>query len=208
MIIQLHTLTAQQLDNLQVAIDQQRAVGIGTQTDAVDCTPDELSLTDLVAQIKAVNERAKARGRDLLGKAFAAFFDRCPEVRAVVWTQYAPYFNDGDPCVFNVHEPEIVPYADKVEPAIAEEVASSRSEYSDNDEGDDIAYCHGEGSMLPWSPDRDEHDSQKRVRAAYKELLALAFTDACESIMQSTFGDDCKVVATRDGFAVGEYSHD
>ncbi len=31
-------------------------------------------------------------------------FNVYPEVRAVRWTQYTPYFNDGDPCVFNVHD--------------------------------------------------------------------------------------------------------
>lgn len=28
-----------------------------------------------------------------------------PEVTGIAWTQYTPYFNDGDPCVFSVGEP-------------------------------------------------------------------------------------------------------
>lgn len=30
-----------------------------------------------------------------------------PEVRGLAWTQYTPYFNDGDSCVFGVGEPSI-----------------------------------------------------------------------------------------------------
>ena len=149
------------------------------------------TLSDLLTEINAINERAKASGRELLGKAFAAFFDRCPEVYAVVWTQYAPYFNDGDPCVFSVREPEVRAY----------------DEETDGDGPESVSYGHGGDCMINRYRANDT-PVQQRVRAAWDEILAPAFTDAAESIMQSVFGDDCKVVATRDGFHVAEYSHD
>ncbi len=31
-------------------------------------------------------------------------FEQFPKVKAVRWRQYTPYFNDGDPCRFNVHD--------------------------------------------------------------------------------------------------------
>lgn len=30
-----------------------------------------------------------------------------PEIQKISWRQYTPYFNDGDECVFSVHEPYI-----------------------------------------------------------------------------------------------------
>jgi hypothetical protein len=33
-----------------------------------------------------------------------SFFDACPEIESIFWTQYTPYFNDGDSCEFSVHE--------------------------------------------------------------------------------------------------------
>ena len=33
------------------------------------------------------------------------FFDKNPGITGVVWTQYTPYFNDGDTCEFSVGEP-------------------------------------------------------------------------------------------------------
>lgn len=33
-----------------------------------------------------------------------SFFEACPEITSIFWTQYTPYFNDGDACEFSVHE--------------------------------------------------------------------------------------------------------
>lgn len=33
---------------------------------------------------------------------FAPVFDADPSVQAIVWGQWAPYFNDGDPCRFGL----------------------------------------------------------------------------------------------------------
>lgn len=170
-------------------------------------TKNPLTLAALLAQIKSINEQITAHGRDLLGKAFKEFFDRCPEVRAVVWTQYAPRFNDGDPCTFSVNECEVVPFLDKIEPKLAADIAAQRDE--DDDEYDcTVVYMRGDGCMLPYTIDDSTYASQKRVQAAFDEILALAFTEECESIMQVAFGDDCIVVATRDGFDIDEYAHD
>lgn len=39
---------------------------------------------------------------------FKSFFERFPEVYCVCWTQYSPYFNDGEPCRFGVNESSVV----------------------------------------------------------------------------------------------------
>jgi hypothetical protein len=212
MIIQLHTLNENQLSNLQVAIDRQCEAGIGQTTPAVDCSAQNLTLGDLLAEITAVNERAKGSGRYLLGKAFAAFFDRCPEVYAVVWAQYAPYFNDGDPCVFGVREPEVLPYFDKVEPEVVALYDGDGDAWDGKptEDPEDLPWHYGEHCMISaYSVDKNNMTpTQQRVQTVWKELLAPAFTDAAESILQAVFGDDCKVVATRDGFHVGSYEHD
>ena len=38
---------------------------------------------------------------------FTEFFALYPMVTTIRWTQFTPYFNDGEPCVFSVNEPEI-----------------------------------------------------------------------------------------------------
>jgi len=41
-------------------------------------------------------------------KAFKVFLEAHPEIKCIFWSQYTPYFNDGDPCTFSVHEPSVI----------------------------------------------------------------------------------------------------
>jgi hypothetical protein len=38
--------------------------------------------------------------KDIFKELFVAY----PNVKAIGWTQYTPYFNDGEPCVFSVND--------------------------------------------------------------------------------------------------------
>lgn len=145
------------------------------------------NIGELLAEIHRVNELAKAKGRELLGKAFAAFFERCPEVGCVVWTQYAPHFNDGDPCIFSVHEPEL---------------------HADEDDDD---YSYGDGCMTSadWSPATNKWNTtpeQEALIKVWNDMVYSAFGE--DSLFQRVFGDDCKVVARRDGFHISACHHD
>lgn len=44
------------------------------------------------------------RGQDLLRTVYRVIFDQHPDIIAIRWNQYTPYFNDGDDCVFGVNE--------------------------------------------------------------------------------------------------------
>ena len=33
------------------------------------------------------------------------FFEKNPGIKAIVWAQFTPYFNDGDTCEFGVNDP-------------------------------------------------------------------------------------------------------
>lgn len=47
------------------------------------------------------------RGGDLIKAAVKTFLEKNPEVSAIRWNQYTPYFNDGEECVFRVNEMEV-----------------------------------------------------------------------------------------------------
>lgn len=58
----------------------------------------------LLAEVKAAEAAVAAKAATAVGGLFKKFFAANPGVYAVRWTQYAPHFNDGDPCVFSVHD--------------------------------------------------------------------------------------------------------
>lgn len=52
--------------------------------------------------LKKVEEVGESFIIDFLKQAFVEI----PELKIIAWTQYTPYFNDGDACIFSAHEPE------------------------------------------------------------------------------------------------------
>lgn len=56
--------------------------------------------TALQAQINAAQANFEKEFPGLVKDFFAAV----PQIKSVSWTQYSPYFNDGDACTFSVHD--------------------------------------------------------------------------------------------------------
>lgn len=69
--------------------------------------PVPKEIQDFLDKKKELDEQIKRIGKVSVGKLFTDFFTANPEVEAIRWTQYAPAFNDGDPCVFSIHEPMV-----------------------------------------------------------------------------------------------------
>ena len=61
------------------------------------------TIKDLVDMKNHYQETITKEGKRILGEAFKSFFAANPQVKRVWWSQYTPYFNDGDECVFSVH---------------------------------------------------------------------------------------------------------
>lgn len=59
---------------------------------------------ELNEQIRQAKEQMREKSEGLVEGMVKIFLDECPEVTGVHWTQYTPYFNDGDACEFNVNE--------------------------------------------------------------------------------------------------------
>ena len=49
-------------------------------------------------------KRLRNEGEAALRECFKAFFANHPNLYALKWCQYTPYFNDGEPCHFRVCE--------------------------------------------------------------------------------------------------------
>ena len=63
-------------------------------------------------RLKELNEayqaEVKATAMDAVKEAVHEFLSEHKNVKAVKWSQYTPYFNDGEACVFQVYEPEFL----------------------------------------------------------------------------------------------------
>lgn len=160
---------------------------------------------ELLAEQAELKRKFQEQAQEMFKGVTKEFFEKNPGVTAVVWTQYTPYFNDGDTCTFGVHEPTFTnsPSGEDVTPW---------GEYEGEEEG--IWACENVGYVLASD------------RSYYKEtadaILAAGGVDAAscdafsrminssemEDIFLAMFGDHVKVTATREGFDVEDYEHD
>jgi len=68
----------------------------------LDISVFEKQTADLNEALKELRKTYDETVKVSFGEALKAFFEATPEVQSVFWTQYTPYFNDGDSCYFSV----------------------------------------------------------------------------------------------------------
>ena len=140
----------------------------------------------LAAEHKKFKDEFTEKAKDAMRKAFSAFFATNPTITTIAWTQYTPYFNDGDTCVFGVNEMTFRLESD----ALLEE--------DDDEEG----HC-----SFFWDDKGKRVDPIQKERAAFTEF-STSVSRLPDEIFLDAFGDHVKVIATKDGFDVQEYDHD
>lgn len=126
-----------------------------------------------------------AKVTDLLKATLQKFLKETPEIKMVTWLQYTPYFNDGDPCVFQVHGFEFV------------------GEQQLSHDEDDNGYCDGISTYRYHPEDGISRETWERCKK-----LDTALTQLDDDFFQTIFGDHCRVSVTTKGVDVQEYEHD
>jgi hypothetical protein len=131
------------------------------------------------------------KAKDAMRVAFKEFFEANPDIDQIAWTQYTPYFNDGDACVFGVNEMGFTLAKDKVD--------LSEVDYPD-EEGNfyESSFWNGEGKYT---------DPVSEYRKLFSAFVGQV-TSLPDEIFLNAFGDHVRVIANKDGFDVQEYSHD
>lgn len=134
------------------------------------------------------------------------------------WTQYTPYFNDGEPCVFSVGD---------VWFRTLDDVKGKSGDGDDEDYDDEDDYTFGIGySAHPslgkqdweWDNARD-WDNRRKVYGPYEGnhqatyMACAALSDAVDSgafedVLLEAFGDHARVTVKASGITVDSYSHD
>lgn len=143
-----------------------------------------------------------------------------PEVEAVRWEQYTPYFNDGDVCVFNIHD-AYIKFVGVDEGGECEDGFGDGKAYPDGYWATHYnKHSHGIGSYQKPVPagkiPHDYKDQRFFVNGAVREDISAAFTAVARAITSEihaddfldVFGDPAQVTATRAGFDVEHYDHD
>jgi hypothetical protein len=161
----------------------------------------------LIEEQRALKAKFQTEAQAMFKDTMKEFFDKNPGITALKWTQYTPYFNDGDPCVFNVND---VTFTNATEDEL--DNVTAWGEYEGEDESvwvsQNIAYVLNSGSKY-----YQEEAAKIRAAGGFDEdscdlIDKVIRSDEMEDIMKEMFGDHVVITATRDGFDVDDYEHD
>lgn len=177
-----------------------------------------------MASIKELNElsiKVKETKNFLFEQATKSFYEAAkkvmtdsPAIGAIFWTQYTPYFNDGEPCTFNLMDvvvalaplPKDFDFQDEDDKRVTY-VCCFTEEY----EKECKKLAEISGSVNTWY--RDRYEEVVRVRQE-ESLLDIKpndvrqlteFIAGNEELMEHLFGDNVTVVITKEGVDTLEY---
>ncbi len=148
------------------------------------------TLAELAAKKAELDAIMKEHGKSAISAELSGFFAKYPDL-TIRWTQYTPYFNDGDACTFSIHGI----YVFKMNPE------------QDEDDQDD----ESELGSLKFYLDHPEYKRDKDwiTQALVEDGKALAnLLESNSDALEAAFGDHMEVVATASGVEANEYSHD
>lgn len=160
------------------------------------------AMANMVEDLRAKQGALDAFGKTVMEEGFRAFFKLAPEVSHVTWTQYQPYFSDGDATRFSVND-----YYFKLWPNVT---GSSNPDTEDFEEDEDT--YDGEDGYTRYD---FEYNEELKVRLGARaggieeacDILAEVFKIP-DSVFEKAFGDGVKVIANRSGITAEEYEHD
>ncbi len=137
---------------------------------------------EIDAEIKRLKKEYQTAAQREFTEGAAELFVAHPRLKSFGWTQYTPYFNDGDSCEFSAHTDD--PYI------------NGFNEWDDDDgEGSDGENLHDLSGSEP--------AAGKVVKAVQKFLKNFS-----EDYYREAFGDHIKVHVTAKKLTTDEYSHD
>lgn len=161
-------------------------------------------LQEISAEINAAREKAAELGEKGVAAALKEFMEQNPEVRAFAWRQYAPSFNDGDPCVFSVHNPSFLFVGQKQD-------AEPENEIPDDDEDLDYGTIDSEGAYFYSSQNKkDIVEKAKKYNVTVETIvncmnLSELLKEMDSIIMQSIFGESSEIIVTKTKVGINDY---
>ncbi len=134
---------------------------------------------------------------DIFDDFYKYIFDKYPTLESFGWTQYTPYFNDGDTCVFSVNTDYITVNDDYVD----ESNWSQKTKVI---------------SWGTWNNNTRKYEGRvEEDNPEYDSILSEASNEITNFLGQfdndfylSKFGDHAQITITKSGVNISDYDHD
>ena len=162
---------------------------------------------DLKARLNKIDEireelkkAEKSATKDIMGM-LKDLMKENPKLVALMWQQYIPGFNDGEPCEFSINGPHFK-FSDDI---VGVETKKSEDD-EDYDSEEEYLDEYGLDDFLEKRADILNHKEITSLKRAVKDATAVynKLTDM-EAQLQSMFGTNVQIVVTKDGVETEDY---
>jgi hypothetical protein len=144
-----------------------------------------------------------------------SFFEAAPEIKAVVWNQYTPYFNDGEECVFSIGDLFFLKEFDPSDLMDAYNYEGTEYEFETDITEDNLRRWKNLNNKFPHQTYSARISKIENLR---KDPRNIELASLCKSfhgvikqnedLMEAIFGDHVTVYLTPGKSFAEEYSHD
>lgn len=173
-------------------------------------------------QIKKLKNQLVIDSEKLFNNCCVEIFKNNPEFTSFSWTQYTPYWNDGDPCNFyantdylyiddeeeetDFHNTEIdVKELKQKEKTIKKLTAEIEKLKKQGKNENDWEITHKQNRIKKLN-ELNLQDVEKRLR--FIEDIDDLLKSINQDVLENMFGDHVKVIVTADGAKTEHYEHD
>ena len=163
-------------------------------------------------QIEELTKLNRENSKKVFQAAISGFFKAYPEVGMIRWTQYTPYFNDGEACEFSVGTPAFF-FAgqdpEEIEDTYEYNAWNKPSKWMYEEAKNGGKYA------ADYQAEIDKYDNMvkalgprlKEIQEGIRKFQEL-FNDIEDGTMLGLFGDHVQVSATANGIDIDEYDHE
>lgn len=174
--------------------------------------------TALQKQVKEFETKLQGMFKEIVTE----FFNEAPEVGLVTWTQYTPYFNDGEECTFSVNDIYFVGN-DSIKTIIEEDEQDIEDMSAYDFDGYEMNFWADESTLERYKRYIVEGTDREYWQSRYDEAVKAMSIDAGarnavqalidlinsnEDVMRSMFGDHVTVQLTREKIESYSYDHE
>lgn len=158
----------------------------------------ETIVTDF-EKIEAMYQKQKREASNKFKIAFEAFvtdfFKLVPSVKRVVWTQFTPYFNDGDACYFRVNDPTFYNFT-----------MDENEDYRDEEDLQEGQYALDSWECSTYNTEHETYGISDSEFQVIKFLIHVINNN--ETFFEEIYGDHTEITLTSDGIKIEECEHD
>lgn len=174
-------------------------------------------LDEIQKQIDKLEKQAHKESSKLISKGFKTIFKKYPELKSFSWTQYTPYFNDGDECVFSAHTDYISINGSEQDESCYELRQFLDTLHNPKKEINRLKKKIEEYAANKYSYDFLEDEIERiekgsieetRNKLAMLEDISQILSSIDDDCYKSIFGDHVRVTVTKDGWSTESYEHE